>query len=231
MTWLFKEIRELLLFSFENNTISDEEFLLLSEQFKSKNPDFPYENYLGCELDDMDESESLVEFRFQKRHIPLLADVLQLPDQSWCYQRSVSSGVEGLCILLKRLSYPCRYSDMIAGFSKPVLVLSIVSNHVLYYIYDHHSHRKVSWKQTILSPLTLQECSDATSAKGAVLDNCFGFIDGTVHPICRPGELQRVVYNGHKCVHALKFQCVALPNGLIGNLYGPVGGCSYFLVL
>ena len=62
----FKEIRELLLLSFENETIKDEEFLLLSEQFKPKNPDFPYENYLGFELDDMDESECLAEFRFQK---------------------------------------------------------------------------------------------------------------------------------------------------------------------
>ena len=227
----FKEIRELLLLSFENETINDEEFLLLSEQFKSKNPDFPYENYLGFELDDMDESEWLAEFRFQKRHIPLLADVLQLPDQFLCYQRSVSSGIEGLCIMLKRLSYPCRYSDMIARFSKPVPVLSMVSNHVLDYIYDYHSHRILNWNQTILSPLALQEYSDAISAKGAALDNCFGFIDGTVCPICRPGELQRVVYNGHKRVHALKFQCVALPNGLIGNLYGPVGTFSYFLVL
>ena len=33
---------------------------------------------------------------------------------------------------------------------------------------------------------------------------------------------QRVVYNGHKRVHGLKLQSVALPNGLIGNLYGPV---------
>ena len=44
-----------------------------------------------------------------------------------------------------------------------------------------------------------------------------------VRPLCRPGEHQRVIYNGHKRVHALKFQCVALPNGLIGNLYGPEG--------
>lgn len=29
--------------------------------------------------------------------------------------------------------------------------------------------------------------------------------------------------NGHKRVHSLKFQSVALPNGLIGNLYEPVG--------
>ena len=51
----------------------------------------------------------------------------------------------------------------------------------------------------------------------------FGFIDGTVRPIARPGENQRVVYNGHKTVHALKYQSVVLPNGLIGNMYGPVG--------
>ena len=47
--------------------------------------------------------------------------------------------------------------------------------------------------------------------------------DGTVRPISRPGERQRIVYNGHKRVHALKFKSLSLPNGLIGNLYGPVG--------
>ena len=35
---------------------------------------------------------------------------------------------------------------------------------------------------------------------------------------------ERVVYNSHKRVHGLKFQSVALPNGLIGKLYGPVEG-------
>ena len=59
--------------------------------------------------------------------------------------------------------------------------------------------------------------------KGAALENCFGFVDGTVRPIARPDEHQRIMYNGHKRVHALKFQSLALPNGLIGNLYGPVG--------
>ena len=48
-------------------------------------------------------------------------------------------------------------------------------------------------------------------------------MDGTVRPIARPGEHQRVLYNGHKRVHALKFQSVVAPNGMIANLYGPVG--------
>lgn len=29
--------------------------------------------------------------------------------------------------------------------------------------------------------------------------------------------------NGHKTIHALKFQSVVAPNGLVANLYGPVG--------
>ena len=29
--------------------------------------------------------------------------------------------------------------------------------------------------------------------------------------------------NGHKRVHSLKLQFLALPKGLIGNMYGPVG--------
>ena len=63
------------------------------------------------------------------------------------------------------------------------------------------------------------------------MENCFGFVDGTVRPISPP--VARLVYNGHKRVHALKFQTVALPNGLVGNLYGPVGKCNhnYYLVL
>ena len=31
------------------------------------------------------------------------------------------------------------------------------------------------------------------------------------------------MYNGHKRVHGVKFQSVALPNGIIGNMYGPIG--------
>ncbi len=52
-----------------------------------------------------------------------------------------------------------------------------------------------------------------TLVRGA-LENCRGFVDGTVRPICRPGENQCIMYNGHKRVHAIKFQFVVAPNGL-----------------
>ena len=126
-------------------------------------------------------------------------------------------------MLLKRVAYPCLYSDMIPRFGRPVSVMSLVTNQVMNYLFDIHGHRITQWNQDILSPPTLQCYALAISQKGAALDNCFGFIDGTVRPISRPGEHQRLVYNGHKRVHALKFQSLILPNGLIGNLYGPVG--------
>ena len=74
-----------------------------------------------------------------------------------------------------------------------------------------------------LSPILLKNYTEAVFNKGAALRNWFGFVDGTVRPIPRPDENQRVVYNGHKRVHGLKFQSVVIPNGLIAHLYGPVG--------
>ena len=54
------------------------------------------------------------------------------------------------------------------------------------------------------------------------MNNCFGFIDGTVRPKGKAGQNQGIVYNGHKRVHCVKFQSMALPNGIIGNMYGPI---------
>ena len=107
----------------------------------------------------------------------------------------------------------------------------MITNEVMDNIFDTHSHRISQWNHDILSPPLLQEYADAIHAKGAPPENCFGFIDGTVRPIARPDQRQRIVYNGHKRVHSLKFQSVALPNGLIGNMYGPVGKLYMYTVV
>ena len=98
----------------------------------------------------------------------------------------------------------------------------MVTNTVLDYIYSIHGHKITEWNNIVLDPVHLQIYAHAIAAKGAPLENCFGFIDGTVRLVSRPGKNQRILYNGHKRVHALEFQSVVLPNGLIGNMYGPV---------
>ena len=54
--------------------------------------------------------------------------------------------------------------------------------------------------------------------------NCFGSVDGTILRIFRPKINQRIVYNGQKRAHGIKFQSLALPNELIGNLKWPLCG-------
>lgn len=52
----------------------------------------------------------------------------------------------------------------------------------------------------------------------------FAFIDGTVRAVCCPIEGQEQIYNGHKRVHAMKYQSVATPDGIIVHLSGPYAG-------
>lgn len=163
------------------------------------------------------------EFRVKKRGLKILAEALQMPDSFTYNQRSVVSVMEGLCILLRILSYPCRYNNILSRFDLPALVLSMVCNDVLDRFDDTHGHRVTQWNPTVLCPVYLQIYSDAVAEKGAALQDCFGFIDGTVRSICRPEEKQRKLDYGHKKLHSLKFHAVSLPNGLIGNLYGRVG--------
>ena len=114
----------------------------------------------------------------------MLADVLQIPADLVCSQGTIFGGLEGLCILLGRLAYPCRFSDILQRFGRPVPELSLISNTVMNYIYENHQQRLTNWNQTFLNPAKLEEYAQAISDRGAALKNCFGFIDGTVRPIC-----------------------------------------------
>ena len=50
--------------------------------------------------------------------------------------------------------------------------------------------------QPWLSQANLVDFSQSIYRKRAALDNCWGFIDGTVWPVARPGEHQTVLFNG-----------------------------------
>ena len=220
----FEDVRNALVIAYADGFLDDEEFLILYDYYQPANPPFPYWNCDPFCLDAFDSCECEAHFRVTKDDLPILLDALRIPPSFKCPQGTVCSGMEGLCLLLKRLAYPCRYFDLISTFARPVPELCMIANTVLAWIYTEHGFRLTSWNQPFLTPACLQEYAYAITRQGSPLTNCFGFIDGTVRPICRPGEKQRVVYNGHKRVHALKFQSVALPNGLIANLYGPVEG-------
>ena len=112
---------------------------------------------------------------------------------------------------------------MIPRFDLPVPEIRMMTDVVLDWIYTEHGHHLTDFNQPFLSRTSLRTYLDAFHQKGAALNNCQGFIGATVHPICRTFQNQRIVYSSHKRVHALKFQFIATPYGLIANLYSPVG--------
>ena len=67
------------------------------------------------------------EFRFEKKDLPAIAEALQIPPTFKMDQGSVVDGMEGLCMLLRRLVNPCRCGDMVARFGRPVPVISMTS--------------------------------------------------------------------------------------------------------
>ena len=91
-------------------------------------------------------------------------------------------------------------------------------------IFENFGYLLKEFNQPWLSQNQLQMFADAIYEKGVPLNNCWGFIDGTVRPVCRPQENQGIIYNGHKRVHAIKFQSVVAPNELIARIRWPLRG-------
>ncbi|XP_066914769.1 uncharacterized protein [Clytia hemisphaerica] len=219
-----RDVRNALVLSYAFDMIDDFEFAALYDINRSKNPDFPYWIYEGFDLDKLTDDQSKADFRFFKNDIYMLKEALQIPDTFICRNRLHVDGIEALCILLKRFSYPIRFGDMVPRFGRSEPQLCMITGDITNFVYNMHHQKLSDFNQQWPSPANLQNFANAIHQAGAPLDNCWGFVDGTVRPICRPNQLQRVVYNGHKRVHALKFQSIAAPNGLVANLFGPIEG-------
>ena len=77
----FKKIRNVLLECLDDDVIDEEEFVLLYDLNRSKNPEFPHDNYERFDLESMDPAECKAKFRFKK------ADLESLPEA--CVTRGV----------------------------------------------------------------------------------------------------------------------------------------------
>ena len=63
----FHKAQIALLDAYMNGLLDDDEFLVLQQAHKSKNPEFPYEEHGWFSFDELDEVECKAEFRFEKR--------------------------------------------------------------------------------------------------------------------------------------------------------------------
>ena len=112
------------------------EFLMFSDINRTHNLDLPYWKYEKFDLDHLENDECVAKFQFQKDDIYDLPGVIQVPDKIVCYNGFKVSDVEALCIFLERHAYPCRYSDLMHRFARPVPELCIINNFVLKFPYE-----------------------------------------------------------------------------------------------
>ena len=187
-------------------------------------------------MEAVSDDDVIKKFRFQKRDVYRLQNAPGFPDEITChfYNDLRVEPTEALSILLNRLAYPCRYADMVPLFGRAPPQLSMTFNQTVDVIDTNCGHRLQYFNQSWLSRPCLQAVSDSLCRRGAELDNVWDFLDGTVRPICRLKIQQRILCNRHKRFHALKFQSVTTPSGMIANLYGPVEGrrhgCAFLAI-
>jgi hypothetical protein len=172
-----------------NDVIDEQDFFSIYDSTRRKSPEFQYLEYEKIEdqLGEMTTDESIAEFRFELADLRLLADALRIPEKVVCPNRTVASGMEALCITLKRFAYLCRYSDMIPRWGRSVSDLCLITSEVTDYIFNNHGHLLQDLDQPWLQPDRLEEFANAIHSRGAALQNCWGFVDGTVRPTSTDG--------------------------------------------
>ena len=76
---------------------------------------------------------------------------------------------------------------MIPRFGHSVPEISMILAEVMDHVQENTGHVLQNVDQFWLEPWRLEEFARAGHGKGAALENCWGFVDGMVRLICRPG--------------------------------------------
>ena len=128
-------------------------------------------------------------------------------------------GFEGLCVLLQWLTFPNQLQDLTPMFGRTADKLSRIVSHLVKCLGNTY-HGNLRWDERHLNPGTLTQFAAAIHAAGSPLKTVFRFINRTVQRITQPTHHQRKYYGGFKRYHAIKFQGVVGPDGIIFHLEG-----------
>lgn len=181
---------------------------------------------------DFTDSECVSHFRFRKGDLQNVADqlwpkvspFLGANKQNLKLMNRYSAPYE-TCLLLylfkmsrpRRLHEDCEsvfgmrkshLSSAILTFARGLFLVAIK------YLLDPRIwHARMPYYATLISRATNQ-----------LMGNIWGFIDGTYRKTARPIRYQHLCYTRYKKCHAIKFQSVVTPDGMIAYLFGPFVG-------
>ncbi|GAV08288.1 hypothetical protein RvY_18004 [Ramazzottius varieornatus] len=166
-------------------------------------------------------------FRFDKLHLERLRLALRVPDVVYTPERDRATGLEAICIVLRRFVSPNRLFESKRLMKRSALSFSRIFNHTVMLIHREHGHLLRAIIRPWMNGNTLTTFCFQDHSTGAPLETCVGFIDGTMRPTFRPSRSQKAAFSVHKRQHGIKFQSVMYPNGIIGHLFGPMEECRH----
>ncbi|KAF7972906.1 hypothetical protein HWV62_16632 [Athelia sp. TMB] len=162
--------------------------------------------------------------RLSAEEIFALAEALDIPEDFKTSNDYTFSRYEALCLLCARFRSAGDMYLLSMLYDRSQSSISQCINELVVYLDERWEHLLYCDEEHLLHPLRLADYAEAIHNRGSPLNHILGFIDCTIRRISRPSIFQRQAYNGHKKVHALKYQALMLPNGIIGHLYGPFEG-------
>lgn len=165
--------------------------------------------------------------RLPRQDIDRVRALLGIPEVVITKNRDSISGFVAFCMLLFKLSWPRRMSDLRDEFGGTKQRCSRIVNHVVVFLFQRFSPKMSTLDRGRYTDEYLLHLCRVGYEKNDVMDNIWGFIDATIRPCARPVRFQKVVYNGKNRVHSIKFQSIVTWDGMIAHLSGPWAGARH----
>jgi hypothetical protein len=175
-------------------------------------------------LESFGDKEVYGYFRFSEGELRRLCTALQIPNVIVTSEGDKCVGLHVLCMMCMYYAYPTRRFEMIAKFGTSMSRMSRLISHLRNWLCEKYYPGMSNPKQ--LTADKMEEFSGVVEERVG-MPGIFSFIDGTVRPTCKPEIFQAVVYNGKDKTHALKYQVVVTPDGMMRHVYGPVCGSRH----
>ena len=128
------------------------------------------------------------------------------------------TGTTGLLVLLARMGSPATLETLGKVLRMNPKRISAIANTMVRWMYAKWGHVILGG---LIEPRLTLYAEAVHRATGIAGVHIFGFIDGTVRGTARPVYGQESMYTRHKSKHGVKYQALALPDGLLACLYGP----------
>ena len=183
-------------------------------------PDVP----TSFDLDRWPEKEAVFWFRLSALELRRVAAALHIAEVIITPSRDRAPGLEVLAMLCMKYAWPTRLGEMLQIFGTSVGRLSRLISALRRDLYTRFSPRMRNPR--ILNAQDVELFGKVIEQKSGH-KGIFCFIDGTVRPILKPQDLQNANYSGKNRVHALKYQMICTPDGIMQHIGGPWPGSRH----